>query len=239
MCLSCENESQRMNIEDLIKEAIRQDPNAVLRSAAPIFSEARRAQLLKIRRIPLLPRNTLNCKGILDRQNLVECMPKDAVCVEMGVDEGVFSKRILRFSNPRKLYLVDAWAAGRSNEEKYQEVIKKFESEIDAGQVEIVRANSVEAATKFNDASLDWIYIDTDPSYEATIKELYAYAKKMKPCGVIAGHDYSLGNWVDDYKYGVIEAVHEFCVAEDWELLFVTLDFTETQSFAIRKLSPQ
>lgn len=225
-----------VSIEDFVKEAMRQNPNALLRNMAPIFSDIRKTQLSRIPRIPLLPRNVENCKAILDRQALVEFLPKNAVCVEMGVDEGLFSQRILRFSNPQKLYLVDVWATDRFNEEKYQGVVKRFKSEIDAGQVEILRATSVEAANKFDDASLDWIYIDTDHSYETTKKELYAYAKKVKPGGLIAGHDYCVGNWVSSYKYGVIEAVHEFCVAEDWELVYVTLDFTENQSFAIRKL---
>ena len=61
---------------------------------------------------------------------------------------------------------------------------------------------------------------------------------KLTPDGVIAGHDYTTGNWVKGYRYGVVEAVHEFCVEEDWELIYITAEPIENQSFAIRRMSP-
>ena len=73
---------------------------------------------------------------------------------------------------------------------------------------------STDAIGDFEDSTFDWIYIDTDHSYELTYKELRGYAPKVKPDGIIAGHDYSMGNWIDAYRYGVIEAVNEFCVQE-------------------------
>ena len=96
---------------------------------------------------------------------------------------------------------------------------------------------STDTALEFEDGYFDMIYIDTDHSYATTRDELAAYLPKMKPDGIIAGHDYSLGNWVTGYRYGVIEAVHEFCVAHDWELLYLTAEPLERQSFAIRKIA--
>ncbi|MEX0773138.1 MAG: class I SAM-dependent methyltransferase, partial [Balneolales bacterium] len=81
----------------------------------------------------------------------------------------------------------------------------------------------------------DWIYIDTDHSYETTRDELRLYASKVKQGGIIAGHDYVKGNWITTYRYGVIEAVHEFCVNNDWELIYLTAEPIENQSFAIRR----
>lgn len=83
---------------------------------------------------------------------------------------------------------------------------------------------------------IDWIYIDTDHSYETTRDELRLYASKVKDGGIIAGHDYVKGNWITTYRYGVIEAVHEFCVGNDWELIYLTAEPLESQSFAIRKV---
>ena len=61
----------------------------------------------------------------------------------------------------------------------------------------------------------------------------------MKADGIVAGHDYSMGNWKDDIKYGVIEAVHEFCVNCHWELIYLTTELSTNPSFAIRKLPTQ
>ena len=38
-------------------------------------------------------------------------------------------------------------------------------------------------------------------------------------------------------RFGVIEAVYQFCVEEDWELLYLTLENAANGSFAVRKIS--
>lgn len=50
----------------------------------------------------------------------------------------------------------------------------------------------------------------------------------------VAGYDYVIGNWVEGYRYGVIEAVHELCVNDDWGLLYIIANFNESPSFAIK-----
>ncbi len=69
-----------------------------------------------------------------------------------------------------------------------------------------------------------------------TREELVKYAPKVKHNGIIAGHDYTMGNWDSLNKYGVIEAVHEFCVKYGWELVYLTVEPTENQSFAIKRI---
>jgi hypothetical protein len=41
------------------------------------------------------------------RDPLLELMPSDAVCAEIGVHLGDFSERILTFTRPRVLHLID------------------------------------------------------------------------------------------------------------------------------------
>ena len=69
-----------------------------------------------------------------------------------------------------------------------------------------------------------------------TREELVKYASKVKRDGIIAGHDYTMGNWDSLNRYGVIEAVHEFCVKYGWELVYLTLESAENQSFAIKRI---
>jgi hypothetical protein len=40
----------------------------------------------------------------------------------------------------------------------------------------------------------------------------------MKNNGIICGHDYLMGDLVEMNKYGVIEAVSEFCNKNHWEI---------------------
>jgi hypothetical protein len=134
------------------------------------------------------------------------------------------------------LHLVDSWHLAEYRKGQTTQVKEKFASQIRQGQVRIHHKLSLDAAADFEDGSLDWIYLDTDHSYSTTRSELRAYAPKLKPDGVIAGHDYTTGNWVAGYRYGVVEAVHEFCVEQGWELVYITAQTIENRSFAIRRL---
>ncbi|EMN5249405.1 class I SAM-dependent methyltransferase [Citrobacter cronae] len=190
----------------------------------------------RLPRVKLHRQNMENCRLLLDRDELLTLMPKNAVVAEIGVDKGDFSEKILTVCSPATLFLVDAWHTERYHDGLFNSVTQRFAKQLEDKTIDIKRGLSVETAGQFEDSSLDWIYIDTDHSYETTIRELCAYAPKIKPGGIIAGHDYTMGNFAKWYRYGVIEAVHEFCVAFNWELIFMTVDVTENQSFAIRKI---
>lgn len=177
------------------------------------------------------------CRTLLDREALLAELPPGGVGAELGVDQGDFTQTILRVARPQRLHLVDSWATRRYNEDKAQRVKDRFASQIAAGQVSIHRGLSLEAVSQFEDASLDWVYIDSSHAYGVTAAELRAYAPKLKPGGIMAGHDYSMGNWVKGFRYGVIEAVHEFCVEQDWELRYLTVQRLERPSFAISRLT--
>ena len=198
--------------------------------------------LIRKSHVDAIPRSTLEQMHVagatllLNRESLLSSLPKGGLVAELGVDTGDFSRQILRITSPSKLYLVDVWNTERYNDVKALSVSSRFSSEIEAGRVEICRSLSTEAVSTFENGSLDWVYIDTDHSYKTTLAELYAYAPKIKPKGYMAGHDYVMGNWGGSYKYGVIEAVAEFCVKEDWRITHITADFSENNSFAISRM---
>ena len=189
-----------------------------------------------IPKVRLGARHMERCQLLLDRAALLRCLPTGGVCAEVGVDEGDFSEAILRTVQPRELHLVDTWASRRYSEAKFDAVRKRFAAPIADGTVRIHRQRSLEAVSSFADGLLDWVYIDTTHSYELTARELRAYAPKLRAGGLLAGHDYSMGNWERAMRYGVIEAVHEFCVQEGWSFAYLTMEPTERQSFAIRRL---
>lgn len=155
-------------------------------------------------------------------------MPKGAACAEIGVWEGDFSARILAVVRPRKLHLVDPWAAvssGEYAEARYGGRLERGQAEMDAlylavlerfaderrhGVVEVHRLPSLEATSRFADGELDFVYVDGDHTYEAVRADLEAYAPKVKPTGILAGDDYGFPGWWED---GVTRAVDEFVAA--------------------------
>ena len=182
------------------------------------------------------PENIAQAKLLVDREELLKQLGTGGVIAELGVDEGAFSEAIWTICQPGKLHLVDPWGSKRYNQDKRELVEKKFKTQLSAGQVELNIGMSTELAGEFSDDYFDWIYIDTDHSYRTTIAELESWHSKVKANGVIAGHDYIIGNWDGRKRYGVIEAVYEFCTKYHWEIIYLTMELDPHPSFAIRRI---
>lgn len=178
-----------------------------------------------------------NLQILLNREYLLKSLPKNAICAEIGVNEGDFSTMILKHTMPQKLHLVDVWGDPSRYHDGLKDLVKdKFKNEIEQKLVEINIGYSTKILKEFPNHYFDWVYLDTDHSYKVTADELAILKEKVKPDGIITGHDYIIGNWAGDCRYGVIEAVHELCVCDNWELLFLTINKNEMPSFAIRRI---
>lgn len=141
---------------------------------------------------------------------------------EIGVFKAQFSRAILAAAKPRKLYLIDPWqnmsdpslksawyAEGSPNDMEaiYRQVQSDLRAEIESGQVELLRATSVDGMAQIADGTLDFVYIDGDHRYEAVCRDLALAMQKVRPGGIIALDDYFLGGWWGD---GVVRATNEF-----------------------------
>lgn len=156
------------------------------------------------------------------RAQLLSLVPSRAVIAEIGVHLGEFSKKILKATQPKKLVLIDpwkifddpvhasSWYGTRADQEemdrRHQGVLDMFEAEIAAGQVEVMRALSAEAAANFPDEYFDLVYVDGDHAYEGVSADLRLYFPKLKRGGLLAGDDYAVKSWWGD---GVVRAFNE------------------------------
>lgn len=78
--------------------------------------------------------------------------------------------------------------------------------------VSVCPGDSAASASRYEDGSLDWVYVDADHRYEAVRRDILAWLPKVRKGGVIAGHDYAAYP-----TFGVIEAVTEiFPRVEVW-----------------------
>jgi Methyltransferase domain len=223
-----------MKLSNTILQLI--SPKTVVAFASNIIREQKEAYEKELPKIELDSMHTAKCVVLPNRSILLEKLPSGGVVAELGVDKGSFSQKILTINKPSKLHLVDAWDTVRYGEDKAQLVRQQFEAQIAAEKLQLHRGYSTDRAADFPDQYFDWIYIDTSHLYQTTFDELRAYAPKMKPGGIIAGHDFVTGNWVAGLRYGVREAVYEFCVEAGWEFIFITMEIGDHPSFAIRKL---
>lgn len=169
----------------------------------------------------------------LTRAKLVKLLPEKLEIAEVGVAQGDFSRNILDGCNPRRLRMIDAWVhqdvehlkEDTNNPEqiiqdaRHDRVLKEFAPEIAEGRVVVDRAFSHIAAERIEDGSLDVVYIDADHSYGGVMRDLTCYASKIRPGGLIMGHDYTLHPRVE---FGVVRAVNDFVLANDYKFLVLT-----------------
>lgn len=178
---------------------------------------------------------------VTDRVQLLRGIPKGGVTCEVGVASGDFSRKMLEILRPGKHYMVDSWNhPGRYDEDVFQAVLASFAKEIESGQVEIVRSQSHKGLMRLPDKSIDFLYIDTSHNYKDTAMELEVAKSKITDTGIISGHDYRVGRFVPEHRafieYGVIQAVNEFIVQNDFKLKYLSFESSQFYSFAIQRM---
>lgn len=161
-----------------------------------------------------------------DRISLLELCEQRfrfGTAVEIGVASGCFTKQILAsWPSLAKLYAVDAWKhfedgysdSCNLDQSTQDQRFEQFKKDMEGNEVvEIIRGLSLEVSTLFLNNSVDFIYLDANHSTPAVTKDLEHWWPKLKPGGIMAGHDYLEGNGAG---YGVKAAVDRF--AGEWNL---------------------
>lgn len=181
------------------------------------------------------------------RIQLLHFLPKGGEGAEIGVAKGEFSRSLLDVLQPRKLHLIDPWehqdradyvhdgnnADAGEQERRHQSVRENFAAEIAAGQVVVHRAYSQDVASQFEDGQLDWVYIDGLHSYAGCRSDLQSYMRKVKPAGLILGHDYTNHAVAQQMNFGVVEAVNEFVLQEEYAFVALTQEVFPTYLLAM------
>ena len=147
---------------------------------------------------------------------------------EIGVYKGEYSKELLEQIPNLSLIGIDMWKKyrgyrdfGRQDlKDAYvlsKEIYDKYPSAI------MFRCSSLDAAKCIPDESLDFVFIDGNHAYEYVVEDIAAWSKKVRPGGIVAGHDY------DDYSgksrrylMNVINAVDGWCKSYEIKPLFIT-----------------
>lgn len=139
---------------------------------------------------------------------------------ELGVLRGDTFLYLLRQHSYLSMIGVDTWAPDYSKEdlraeggrtyaehplEGYYNAIRAvITSNGWGGRAKLHRATTTAAARRVKNASLDFVFIDADHTYEGVLADIDAWQRKVRPGGMLLGHDYS-----PDAFPGVVKAVSE------------------------------
>lgn len=135
-----------------------------------------------------------------------------AVFVEVGAYLGrsslYLASRIQWSGKKIRVYVVDRWdgwlyddcyprssadqssAAGADSEDVFWHFIRNVRR---AGVEDVIcplKMPSEQAASLFEDGTIDFVFLDADHGYEAVRRDLEAWFPKVKRRGVLGGHDY-------------------------------------------------
>ena len=120
--------------------------------------------------------------------------------IEIGVQSGLFADELLsNWPSFEQYFGVDPWIQQKNyvdwanvdnneQEKKYQETINRLNKY--GNKIQLIREFSTNAAAKFKNNSIDFIYIDARHDYCGVYEDLTSYYSKLKCNGIFAGHDY-------------------------------------------------
>ena len=172
-------------------------------------------------------------KKINDRRDIPTFLNKMVatnIC-EIGVKEGAHFKSLISCSTLKKAIGIDIWAetgVRSQNDDSYEQ--KRLDAiyqsmkllENSDARIEIIKDFSPAVTSRFEDNYFDFVYIDADHTEEAVYTDLNAWWSKVRPGGVLSGHDYC--EMVLKYEnsnnvvFGVIPAVNRFFAEKNLQL---------------------
>ncbi|GBF93712.1 hypothetical protein Rsub_06815 [Raphidocelis subcapitata] len=131
---------------------------------------------------------------------------------ELGVQRGIFAEQVLaRWRGCTQYHLVDVWAHQQINyqvgsnvdDKTHNEYLEETKARMAKFPAAVFhRMYTSDAAKLIPDGSLDFVYVDARHDYCGSRQDLELYWPKLRPGGLLAGHDFARaadgpkgGNW--------------------------------------------
>lgn len=150
--------------------------------------------------------------------------------VEVGVERAVYSKILCMLVPNMKLYGVDAWSVYKGyrdhvGQKTLDEFFKSTKQRMRNSNFQAIKELSIKAAERFEDESLDFVFIDAAHDYKSVKEDIKAWDPKVRKGGIVSGHDYMNLDHTDRQgvktAYGVKRAVNEWVKKKKIKHLFI------------------
>jgi hypothetical protein len=122
---------------------------------------------------------------------------EDLILVEVGSYMGESMDIFANSGKFKKIYCVDPWLDSDTTTQNVSSSEKIFdEKKLKYDFVEKLKLSSFEASKKFDDGSIDVVYIDAEHTPESVKNDIIYWAPKIKETGYITGHDWEFNNGI-------------------------------------------
>jgi GR25 family glycosyltransferase involved in LPS biosynthesis/predicted O-methyltransferase YrrM len=172
-------------------------------------------------------------------KSMVEKFPSGSKFVEVGSWKGKSSAYMaVEIANSNKnidFYCVDTWEGSieHKNNTEISMLYDIFLSNMKPVESYYtpLKMKSLDAVSRFGDHSLDFVFIDGSHEYEDVKEDIKAWLPKVKPGGILAGHDYYIEgtDWFPGVKQAVNEELSGFETAEKCWIFQVPNEITITE----------
>jgi len=149
--------------------------------------------------------------------------------VEVGLCHGRYAKILLDNIPGLELIGIDAFrpygghGINRIQSTHDANILTAHEALKDYPKFVMVVSDANDASKWIADGSLDFVFIDSDHSYEAVKQDINDWTPKVRKGGIVSGHDYYTGKY---NKIGVIRAVDEYVAENGYDLQLTEWDET-------------
>lgn len=139
-----------------------------------------------------------------NREFLFDLLPKNSICMEIGVWKGDFTELVVKHNEPKEYHLVDPWAYQPSFPNRfYSGKIAKNQKDMDdifegvkdrfknIDSIVYNRIYSEKILENFKENYFDWIYVDGNHSYKPALVDIQNSYKLIKDGGYIVVDDYN------------------------------------------------
>lgn len=114
--------------------------------------------------------------------------------VEVGTNRGKFASFVCTVNPMLHLTCIDPWITyeGINVSQETQDAVYKYAvKHLAKFNITILRKTSMEAVRDFALASLDFVYIDGDHSFDYVVQDIVNWVSRVKKGGLILVHDYN------------------------------------------------
>ena len=111
---------------------------------------------------------------------------------EIGVRRGEFSRFLCQKNPNLKLYCIDPWGpySNKYTQERQDKIYQTALENTKGLNIEIIRKNSIDGLSHFDDGSLDFVFIDGDHTFNYAAPDIIYWSEKVRQGGVVIVHDY-------------------------------------------------